>query len=247
MCKFWVSINYIDFGFIKSNFRILNLMIIDKVIGIIAPFECLNCGQQGKIVCATCSAKIASSKRSSCFLCNRLTANWRVCASCRHKSKLRGVFVASHYRGQVKTLIGRLKYQRTVGAAGVLAQLLAKEIAKPDQFDLITWVPASSSRYRLRGYNPARLIARSLSKELDIPYAETLYKTGQTSQVGTDRRLRLSQLSGQIYTRRSTLIKHAKILLIDDVVTTGATLNECGRALKTAGAKYIWGAAVAKH
>ena len=221
-------------------------MFIDKLIGVIAPFECLSCRRQGEIVCISCLPKIASSKRSSCFLCNRLTANWRVCASCRRKSQLRGVFVASHYQGKVKTLIRRLKYQRTVSAAGVLAKLLAKEIAHPGQFNLITWVPASSNRYRLRGYNPAKLIARGLSAELGIPHAETLYKLGQTRQVGTDRRLRLSQLRGQMYTVRPSLIKGAKILLVDDVVTTGATLNECGRVLKNSGARFIWGAAVAK-
>ena len=220
--------------------------MLDQLLSLIAPHYCINCNHEGSLLCLDCRAEAISSKRSSCFLCNRLTEGWRTCASCRRKTKIGGVVVASHYDGAAKLLIRRLKYEHAVAAAPILADLLAEKI-NPKNFDMVTAIPASSRRFRQRGYNQAQLIAKRLGRQLKLPYAELLGRTGQVRQVGTNRRQRLAQMAGQMYSRRNWLAKNNRILVVDDVVTTGATLSEAGRVLKSAGAKTVWGAAAAKH
>lgn len=220
---------------------------MDGLIGIIAPFNCIACGQEGKLVCAKCLKNISVFKRSSCFLCNKLTSGWRACKTCAPGIRLRGVMVASHYEGNIKTLIGLLKYERTVAAAAVLAKQLLPLLEATDKIDAITAVPASARRFRQRGYNQAQLIARQLARQVRLPYVETLGRIGHARQVGTTRRLRLTQAQGTMYARRAYRIRGQRLLVVDDVVTTGATMKEAGRVLKAAGAKYIWGIAAAKH
>ncbi|HSH31762.1 MAG TPA: phosphoribosyltransferase family protein [Candidatus Saccharimonadales bacterium] len=157
-----------------------------------------------------------------------------------------GVTVASHYDGAIKELIGALKYQRAASAAGLAAELLAPLLAS-HAIDVVTCVATSPSRYRQRGYNQARLIAQPLARRLGLPYADLLVRTRDVRQVGTSRRQRLEQVQGIFEPRRARLIEGTSILLVDDVVTTGATMAECARVLKEAGAKRVWGAAVAKH
>lgn len=221
-------------------------MLLDKIIGIVAPFECVVCGREGKIVCANCLGTVAIAKASTCFLCNKLTDRWQTCKACRKKTKIKGVIIASHYEGPVKDLVRRLKYQRTISAADVLAKLLAGLIDK-DRFDLITWVPASTQRQRQRGYNQAELIAKSLARRLELPYSVSLSRLGHERQVGTTRQIRFRQLQNKMYAVAKYRWQGKRVLVIDDVVTTGASINEAGRALKEAGAKSIWSAAVAKH
>lgn len=154
--------------------------------------------------------------------------------------------MASHYENHVKKLVGLLKYHRAQNAASVLAKVLAPMINAAD-FDYVIAVPGATKRLRQRGYNPAYLIAKNLAMELGLPYLNNLRRLGQKRQVGTDRRRRIEQIKNQIYLVRPQIIKNNRILLVDDVVTTGATISECGRILKVAGAKSVWGAAVAKH
>lgn len=104
---------------------------------------------------------------------------------------------------------------------------------------LIVPIPTATIRLRRRGYDHTRLLARQLSRLLGLPYATALARLGQSRQVGTKRTERISQLAGAFYVKNAGLIKGAHILLVDDVVTTGATLEEAARTLKRAGAKTV--------
>lgn len=221
-------------------------MLLDKYLAIIAPHYCLVCEQEGDLLCKTCLPKAVTKKRSSCFLCNKLTANWRTCTTCRRKTKAVGVIVASHYEGPVKELVLKLKYQNTVAAADTIAQLLQNKF-DPAKFDLITAIPPSSKRMRQRGYNQAQLIAKAVGKRTQLPYVATMSRLGNTRQVGTSRRQRLAQMHGSMYVTKARLVAGSRVLVVDDVVTTGATISEAARALKSAGAKSVWGLALAKH
>lgn len=216
------------------------------MLEIITPFSCLRCNREGKLVCDECMGKIAEPKVSTCALCNMLTKDYKLCKTCQRKSKLRGVLVASKYQGVVKELIRMLKYERAQRASRFLADSLLPYI-NASHYDFICWVPVSSRHFRQRGYNQAKLIAKRISARTNIPYIETLGRLGHARQVGTDRKLRIQQLKGKIYCVKPMRIKGRRILVIDDVLTTGATLSECANVLAAAGAKSVWGAAVAKH
>jgi ComF family protein len=221
-------------------------MWLDGLVGLVAPFECLACGREGKLLCASCRARRLKPKRSTCFLCNALTQNYQTCATCRRKTRASGVVAAIHYEGIVKQLIGRLKYHRAAAAAGELTEILWPRL-KAGRYTMVTAVPATPKRFRLRGYNQSRLIARALAQRLGLPYRELLYRSGSSRQVGTSRRQRLTQMQGAMRPAAGYRISGHQILVVDDVVTTGATISEAARALKQAGARSVWGAAVAKH
>lgn len=222
------------------------IMLLDRLVGVLAPFDCLVCSREGRLICRDCMDSVISPKASTCFMCNRLTKGWRTCAGCNHKTKIRGVIIASRYEGSVKELIKRLKYHQAVSAAEIIAELLAPKV-NTSEFDIITSVPASTRRQRQRGYNQAELIAKFLSRHLKLPYKRALGKFGHQRQVGTKRGQRLEQVKGTIYVLNSKKVADRRVLVVDDVVTTGATISECARVLKSAGAKSIWGLAVAKH
>ena len=124
-----------------------------------------------------------------------------------------------------------------------LAQLISKTIIA-GQYDLVVPVPSVTSRFRKRGYNPADLVAYDVAKAMQVKKVRALGRHGHARQVGHNRTERLKQLEDTIYSS-SVDVAGKSILLIDDVLTTGATLHQCALMLKRAGAKSIEAAVVA--
>ncbi len=138
-----------------------------------------------------------------------------------------------------------MKYNNAVAVVDPLAETVIPFIDA--KYDLIVPIPSSARRFRQRGYNQAALLGKVIGRQLDTPCSEVLGRFGHSRQVGADRRERLTQLKGMFYVRKSSLIYGQRVLLIDDVVTTGTTINECATALKTAGARSVSAAVIAKH
>ncbi len=222
------------------------MAFFETLIAMIAPHACVLCGVEGQMLCKSCSAKAVIVKHSTCYRCNALTDDWRTCPSCRVNTQLSGVVVSAYYDGAVKELIHELKYERARAAAEVLATFLTPRI-NSKEFDFVTSVPTDPARRRQRGYNQAELIAKAVAKELSLPYVQVLLRVKPIHQVGAERKRRLQQIKGAFLPYRELFINESRVLVVDDVVTTGATLAECASVLKAAGAKRIWGAAIAKH
>jgi ComF family protein len=204
-------------------------MAIRKLIELIAPDTCLGCGRQGDLLCANCLAKLPAGRNVP------------------PSGQLAGVTVATDYTGPVKELILSLKFKRSRSAAALAAWLLAGRLSlESARFDCVTAVPIAPARYRERGYNQAELIARALARQLGVPYRSLLGRTTTEHQMGRTRAERLAGIQGAFYATRRHLAGQ-RILVVDDVVTTGATLGECAHVLRGAGAKVVYGAAVARH
>lgn len=222
------------------------MAVLERLIAVIAPHNCLVCEQEGDLICAGCLGRLRRTRRQVCFACNRLSPGGRTCLNCRRKYHLLGVTVAAYYNEEMRQFVAAVKYQGAASQAKLAAKLLAPLIV-PDQFDLITWVPTTPRRARGRGYNQAKLIAKALAQELNLDYAGVLSRYQGKSQVGQSRQTRLEQVRDQFYSVRPKLASDARVLLVDDVITTGATMSECAKTLKLAGAKSVWAAAAAKH
>jgi ComF family protein len=220
-------------------------MIADRILSLVAPHDCLGCGREGTLACPVCLGHEAR-KRPTCFRCNRLSASGRTCPACRRHSQLAGVIVARRYEALTKELVWRLKYHHQVEAAGILAQMILPQI-EVGQFDVVASIPGAPSRYRRRGYHQADLIAKEVARRSGLRRTTPLGRLETPSQVGSSRRFRLEGVKGSFITRRSSQIVGQRVLLIDDVLTTGATLSEAAAVLKSAGAKSVWGAVCAKH
>lgn len=219
------------------------------------PPRCLNCGKYGEILCFDCAGKIVEIKTATCPDCGRISALGRYCNACSKRlsdRSLCGILVAARYdEGPTKEMIHRLKYSGVISQSEHLAELISSQIAaRFSKFSnyIIVPVPLHKSRKNSRGFNQSELIARHISAKLDLPGGDALVRTLKTkNQVGLPRSKRLTNLIGAFSCVDTRLVKGKKIFLIDDVATTGATLNECAKVLKAAGAKEIWGAVIARN
>ena len=155
-----------------------------------------------------------------------------------------------YYKGDVRESLLRFKFQKTSNYAGTYGKILAGCIREHLQgkYDLITWVPLSKKREKTRGYDQSMLLAMAVALELDDVAVETLVKTLDVpAQSGLEAaEQRRANVLGAYEVKDQDLITGNRILLIDDIVTTGSTLSECARVLRTAGAKDVVCAALAR-
>ena len=144
----------------------------------------------------------------------------------------------------------RYKFGGATGYAKVYGRLVAGTVREElaGEYDLVTWVPLSRRRLRERGYDQARLLAKATAKELGLPLTPTLHKQRNTQpQSGTgDAAKRRANIAGAYRMKKGVDVTGKRILLMDDIVTTGATLSECARVLGKAGAEQVVCATVAR-
>ena len=155
-----------------------------------------------------------------------------------------------YYTGYVRRSILRYKFRDASYYADIYAKFLAECIREcPDiDYSIISWVPLSSKRERSRGYDQAMLLAMATALELDEIAVETLKKpldVQAQSELG-DKAERSANISGAYVATDPDIIAGKRILLIDDVVTTCSTLDECSRVLLAAGAAGVTCAALAR-
>jgi competence protein ComFC len=219
-------------------------MLIQRFIELVTPEKCLGCGVYNGLMCTNCVAKRGVSN-PVCFRCGLSSANGRTCEKCRGQTALAGVTVGTYYDGAVKELILRLKFHRLQAAAEGAAALMLAAMPEALPAELVTSVPVSPARFRERGYNQSELLAKLVARRLGLPYRALLGRSTSGHQLGLDRSTRLTQVRGAFFGRRE--LQGEGVLIVDDVITTGATLSECARVLVESGAGGVWGAAVARH
>jgi ComF family protein len=161
-----------------------------------------------------------------------------VCKKCRADSRLKFVWARGQYGDVTKTLIYQLKFGRKKAAARVIARLLDESVPFLPKDTLITYVPTATSRVRVRGYDQSRLIAKELSKLRGLTMSPLLVRLGQTRQVGATRKQRIKQASNN-YRLTNKRVTGQNIVIIDDILTTGATVEAAAKLLKQAGAKQV--------
>lgn len=227
-------------------------------LDLLFPSHCAGCDGEGAVLCAACEAGL-SFIPPSCFVCKKLVPAHRTvpagrtCKPCRKKSRLYG-FVSpfSYDAGPIKNLLHDLKYRRVRSNAEILAALLYRAIAYHgvllSRDALIIPIPLHPSRERTRGFNQSFLIARSFGEKIGIPVRnDILQKIKRTkAQIALAREERLKNMDGVFAVSDTSAIKDKTIILLDDVKTTGATLEEAARVLRAAGAKRIWALTIAR-
>lgn len=164
-----------------------------------------------------------------------------MCSLCR--SGLQGFDRAASfgfYDGHLRSLIHLFKYSQMRPLAGKLSQLLERALPIDDRYDAIVSVPLHWRRRWQRGFNQADLLAREVSKRRRIPVLNALRRTKATvNQSGLTSAARRLNIAGAFQPRPGVNLQGKKVLLIDDVFTTGATAGACARALKKAGAGSV--------
>lgn len=193
--------------------------------------------------CVFCRKLLQSGERDLCALCQR-ELPWIAGGPAEQTGEFYALAVSPlWYQGTVRDSFHRYKFGGAVGYAKTYGHLMAQCVRDhlSGRYDLITWVPLSPKRRRKRGYDQAMLLARSVADELGGTVAQTLHKGRHTeaqSGLGDDGARRANVL-GAYAVVDSALIAGRRILLVDDVITTGATLSECARTLLTEGAAEV--------
>lgn len=159
-----------------------------------------------------------------------------------------GLVSPYHYESSVRVGIHRFKYRGYVELAPTFADEMCKSIDMhlfDIPFDFITFVPLTKKKKRKRGYNQAELLAKEIAKKYDLQCVNTLIKTKETkNQQGSSEAERKKNLKNA-FNIADVDVKGKNILLVDDVKTTGATLNECSKVLKKNGAERVYAVTIA--
>ena len=188
-----------------------------KLAYVIGPAPCASCGQRGSWLCALCFQEASAATIGPCPRgVDRVVSAWA-------------------YEGGPRSLILRLKLRHLTGAAEplVAGMVIAARRARLDA-DRITWVPARPRDISARGFDQAEVLARGVAEQLGLPVSRLLTRRGaQRDQSGLDRARRIENLKGAFQTTEKV---PARVVLIDDLITTGATAGACAGALKAAGA-----------
>lgn len=154
-----------------------------------------------------------------------------------------------YYEGDVRKSIHRYKFRNAVKLSSGYGRMLAMKLLRegPEQYDILTWVPVSKARLRQRGYDQSELLAQAVSMELESNPQRVLRKIRNTPpQSGiSSPESRKANVLGAFSVVPGAALQNKTVLLLDDVYTTGATMEECARVLLTAGAKEVHGAAIA--
>jgi len=213
------------------------------------PPTCGGCGVSGARWCMQCTQKTIQILSPICPICGNPNLNNETCKRCLSTPPLyTSLRSYSVFNGSIREAIHRLKYQHDIGLGEALARLMITRLEMLNwSVDLVTPVPLGLVRFKERGYNQATLLARPISLFFTIPFSsQALSRTRETrTQVGLTVRERMENMSGAFQARKEWVYEK-KILVVDDVATSGATLNACAKALLEAGASKVYGFSLAR-
>ena len=238
---------------IKSTFDFQQFVFSGfwNVLDWIYPPVCASCSEPGYRLCPECFEKIKFLLGSRCDICGGvINEHVKRCRNCKKKTPpYDGLVSLAIYDGVMRDCIHALKYDNNQSLGDTFSKWLVPLVHQNDWgLDMVTPVPLSAKRYRERGYNQSSLIARPLAARLHlkcIPFAVRRIRH-TPSQVGLSAEERRLNVIGA-FKAEEDLVIGKRILLVDDVMTTGATISSCAKALHDAGASAVYCITLARY
>ena len=222
--------------------------ILNAAIDLLFPLSCVVCGREGRFLCNGCAPGLPRLQKPYCSLCASPGAP-RLCSWCEASPpSFDGIAAPYLMAGPVRDTVLGLKYRNLRAWAPHMGRLMTEYMeSEPIDADVLVPVPLHRRRVRYRGYNQSELLAREISRRTDIPMNPKVLSRNRDTppQVsmssGEERRQNMAgafECTGDVLGKR--------VLLIDDVVTTGATISACAGPLKSAGALSVRALALAR-
>lgn len=229
---------------LKSIVEKLGKSILDFVF----PLRCPGCNKKGTWFCEECLAKLQPVENFTCAVCGKDSIKGITHPSCQGRYTLDRLVSFYQYEGPIRKAIHWLKYKDVTGLAKILSDLMVEEVRELGlEFGyetVIIPVPLHWKRAWTRGFNQAELLARPFGRRLRLEVRDNLLRRTRNTepQIKLKHKERRQNVVGAfaVPEPREKEVKGRDFLLIDDVCTTGATLDACANALKRAGARYVW-------
>jgi len=219
------------------------------LVDLIFPKKCVACGSFGDYVCAECINKFPEVKHQKCSMCEGRSVTGRTHKRCEKGLGMDGLVGVFRHTGVMRKMINKYKFSYVYDLVGDLSEAMISfgdmEILAKNNFSLVTCVPLHMSRLKKRGFNQSALIAERVAKYLRIPFNENVLERVKNTRVqsGLVRKDRVKNINGAF--RLVEDVQGKKVLLVDDVWTTGSTMREGVRVLKRNRAKEVWGLVLA--
>ncbi len=213
------------------------------------PPKCGGCQTAGSLWCEVCRAAVKPIGPPWCEKCGEPFITVELCANCRtHPLQIEKIRSVALFEGPLRQAIHRFKYERLAGLAEPFGEMLA-DYWRAEQLtaDWLIPVPLHPSRERDRGYNQSELLARSLARRVDVPVSgRGLRRTRATAVQMTLNAAQRRENVANAFECIEARVRGAQIIVLDDVCTTGATLDACAQAALKAGAASVMGLTLAR-
>jgi ComF family protein len=220
------------------------------VLDVVYPRQCGVCRSEGSFLCSRCRDRLPPADGLRCSRCWLPLTEGFACSRCAERplalSALRSVF---RHEDEVRTLVRALKFHGISSLAEPLGDCMADLLGDAAELDALVAVPMSGRRQRIRGYNQSQLLARQIASCTNLPVIDVLTRQGkQTPQTETSTAAqRRDNMRDAFRSQKTDLITGKRLVVVDDVATTVATLDACARILLAAGAKEVFGLTFARE
>ncbi len=220
-------------------------------LDLLFPCWCLGCAKEGSLICPSCRQKLLEISSPICPRCGMPQADGIICSACSNRHHdIDGIRSPFRFEGVIRQAVLQLKYKNLRAIAEPLAELLGNYLdTHPIPGEVLVPVPLRHRRLRERGYNQSGLLARELGSFVRLPViADCIIrrKNNPPQTRATSVGERRSNVA-DAFTCRNHSLQNKEIILIDDVATSGATLNACAATLKAAGVVSVWGLTLARE
>jgi ComF family protein len=220
---------------------------MENIFDYFLPKQCLECNIQGSYICKVCLERVPLAKQI-CPVCKKYSLEGRAHKFCKGSDTLDGLYSIWCYRGIVRKALITTKYKYVYQVIKELSSQASIEIKKfkilNNKRVVLVPIPARKDRVNWRGFNQTNIITRVISKDLGLKTNERLLiKTGKNPpQTGLSKENRQKNIKDTFRVNRNIKVdKNALLVIVDDVWTTGSTINEVTRTLKENGFDKIWG------
>ncbi len=221
------------------------------VLNLLFPQWCIGCGKEGDFLCSSCCRSLPRIVSPLCPRCGRPQPSGILCPSCvGWQAEIDGIRSPFRFDGVMREAIHQLKYRNLRALVTPLAQLLKDYLStNPMPAQVLVPVPLHQKRLRERGYNQSSLLAQELGKLINLPVVDDCLLR-QRHAPPQARTLTIDERRSNVanaFSCRDHRLRDKQVLLIDDVSTSGVTLDACAAALKAIGATSVWGLVLARE